>query len=107
MSRTLPRWNASMSDGCTLIGDESNPKYKACCLKHDEAYYYGGTEMDRQAADQQLYECLQQAGMSKVQAYIWWMGVRAGGGPVWNQARRSWANGGDHFQYSEKATPTE
>jgi len=96
-----------MSDGCTLIGDEGDPKYKACCVKHDEAYYYGGTEMDRQAVDQQLYECLQQAGMSQVQAYLWWMGVRAGGGPVWGAARRSWANGGEHFQYSEKATPTE
>ena len=42
------------SDGCSLFVDGTfeNPElWKECCLKHDIAYWRGGTEEERASAD--------------------------------------------------------
>ena len=51
-----PPWDDSMSDGCSgvldwlpLVGDMS-----AACRRHDKAYHYGGTAVDKVYADMQL-----------------------------------------------------
>ena len=49
------------SDGCSLFPDRSlidESDWCDCCLVHDIAYWKGGTEEERLAADLALRECV-------------------------------------------------
>jgi len=63
------------SDGCSMFPDGN---YRACCVVHDEAYYFGGTNAQRKAADQELFECVRGKG-HKYLSKMMWLGVRIGG----------------------------
>ncbi|MGH8475967.1 MAG: hypothetical protein ACRER2_09385 [Methylococcales bacterium] len=43
------------TDGCTRSPDGS---WSTCCIAHDIAYWCGGGEQDRKAADQELSHCM-------------------------------------------------
>jgi len=47
-----PPWNDLMSDGCSGVHDFF---WRKVCVAHDEAYHLGGTEVDKQIADDNLY----------------------------------------------------
>lgn len=66
---------AALISGCALR-DQDAPKQacsdplglytgsaiQPCCVAHDQAYYNGGSERDRLAADTQMYYCIRDLG---------------------------------------------
>lgn len=83
------------SDGCSLfpdgtIGDRAG--WCDCCLRHDIAYWRGGTEQERKMADEELRACVLERTRDKALAETMYVGVRAGGHPVFPAWYR-WAYG--------------
>lgn len=79
---------------------------RTCCVRHDEAYYYGGSKQDREQADRRFYECLLNAGVVPWLARIYHAAVQTGGHPVFRRKNVSWAFGGERFRYDpEPAIP--
>ena len=72
------------SDGCSSFPD-GTPKTQTlwlnCCVRHDLAYWKGGTYQERLAADQALEHCVAKAGEPDI-AKLMLQGVRAGGSPL-------------------------
>lgn len=63
------------TDGCSMWPDDG---WTACCLAHDMAYWCGGTDAERDAADAELAACVARtgsAGMGDTMA----AGARVGG----------------------------
>jgi hypothetical protein len=74
------------SDGCSLFPDgtpDQQSLWMACCIRHDIAYWQGGTWAQRLAADQALETCVSEVGEPKV-AQLMLAGVRLGGSPYFN-----------------------
>ena len=75
---------AFTTDGCSLFpdGTAAEPqRWQACCVRHDEAYYLGGTRSERAAADLALRDCVAKVCSSRV-GELMWSGVTLGGSPV-------------------------
>ena len=66
------------SDGCTFFPDGN---YRQCCVEHDKDYYFGGSEKERNRADNRLFKCVAstKGWQNKLAAPIMWLGVKAGG----------------------------
>ena len=64
-----------VSDGCSMFPDGN---YRACCVEHDKAYYFGGTKNERKAADRLLRDCVRAKGHRFLAPAIF-LGVRIGG----------------------------
>ena len=58
------------------------PPWEGCCIKHDIAYWYGGTWQDRRKADIKLMRCVLDNG-HPVWAVLMYVSVRIGGSPLW------------------------
>ncbi len=72
------------SDGCSLFPDRSLIDAKDwcdCCFEHDIAYWQGGTEEQRLAADKQLRACVLIKTGDPILADAMFNGVRIGGSP--------------------------
>jgi hypothetical protein len=71
------------TDGCSMF-PEGTPKQQSlwaeCCLRHDLAYWQGGTHEQRLAADRSLQECVADLGEPEI-AKLMLAGVRFGGSP--------------------------
>jgi hypothetical protein len=50
------------TDGCTCFPSGG---YDECCVRHDLAYWYGGSNEEREAADIQLMKCAADKGYPK------------------------------------------
>lgn len=89
------------SDGCSLFPDGSlinSDDWCVCCLEHDIAYWKGGTEAERLAADQALRDCvLEKTGDAKL-AEAMYLGVRMGGSPYF----KNWYRWGYGWSYQRK-----
>jgi len=73
------------TDGCSLFPDGTiadRTLWCDCCLQHDIAYWQGGTEAQRLQADEQLKTCVAAKTHDPVLAQTMFLGVRAGGQPV-------------------------
>ena len=71
------------SDGCSSFpnGTPANQSlWLDCCLRHDLAYWKGGTYEERLDADLALEQCVTKAGEPEI-AKLMLQGVRAGGQP--------------------------
>ena len=71
------------SDGCSSFpnGTPQNQNlWLTCCVRHDFAYWKGGTEQQRLDADLALEQCVAKAGEPTI-ASLMLQGVRAGGSP--------------------------
>ncbi|HEX2493930.1 MAG TPA: hypothetical protein VHK24_09150 [Steroidobacter sp.] len=71
------------SDGCSLFPDgrpADQSLWLECCVRHDLAYWKGGAEQERLAADLALEQCVARVGEPEV-ARLMLQGVRAGGSP--------------------------
>ncbi len=78
--------NAFSTDGCSMFPDHSlisTADWCGCCLRHDLAYWKGGTATERLAADQKLKTCVKQATGNEALADLMYAGVRSGGGPYY------------------------
>lgn len=83
------------SDGCSLFPDgtiSDRAKWCECCLRHDIAYWRGGTEEERKQADAALRDCVLERTGDKALAETMHLGVRAGGHPAFPNWYR-WAYG--------------
>lgn len=78
-------------DHCTLWPDGN---YGKCCERHDKAYFKGGTQCDRLAADRSLRECVRMKGHPWI-AQIMYIGVRLFGAP-WFPSPYRWGKGRDY-----------
>ena len=75
------------SDGCSLFidGTFENPElWKECCLKHDIAYWQGGTKEQRKQADLAFKNCVEKDGRFNTCLF----NVR--GSPCWRRASFSY-----------------
>jgi protein tyrosine phosphatase (PTP) superfamily phosphohydrolase (DUF442 family) len=73
------------SDGCSLFPNgtpSAREKWCDCCLQHDLAYWQGGTEAERLAADAALRDCVLVKTVDAQLAEAMYLGVRAGGHPA-------------------------
>jgi len=92
-----PAWAAEdfTSDGCSLFPDgtiKDRAQWCECCLGHDIAYWRGGTEDERRKADEELRACVLKRTQDNALAETMYLGVRAGGHPVFPAWYR-WAYG--------------
>ena len=74
------------SDGCSLFVDgtfENPDLWKECCLKHDIAYWQGGTKEERETADFAFRECVQKKTGNAELAELMYQAVRTGGEPYY------------------------
>lgn len=72
------------TDGCSSFPDGTiNDKtlWIDCCIRHDLAYWRGGTHEERLAADLALEQCVAKLGEPDI-AKLMLQGVRAGGSPL-------------------------
>ena len=87
------------SDGCSLFPDgtiKDRAKWCDCCLKHDIAYWQGGTEEERKKADEILRDCVLEHTKDEALAETMFVGVRAGGHPAfptWYRWAYGWSYG--------------
>jgi hypothetical protein len=91
--RRIKRFNPENSDGCTWVPDFN---IKDCCVKHDKAYYYGGSAGQRKFADIRFRNCILRKGCPFL-AWVYYFGVRIFGGPLF-PTRFRWGKG---FKYNE------
>jgi len=89
------------SDGCSLFPDSSlinSDDWCECCLAHDIAYWKGGTEAERLAADEALRDCVLKSTGDAQLAETMYVGVRMGGSPYF----KNWYRWGYGWNYQRK-----
>lgn len=102
----IPTLKDFTSDGCSLFpeGNAQNPQlWCECCYQHDIAYWRGGTWAERLHADEQLRACISIKTGDAALAQTMFMGVRAGGSPVFPTGYRwgyGWSYGRDYTPLS-------
>ena len=82
------------TDGCSSFPDgtlSQQSLWVNCCIRHDLAYWKGGTETERYNADKELESCVANVGKPEI-AKIMLAGVRVGGSPIFNTPFR-WGYG--------------
>lgn len=73
------------TDGCSSFPDgtiKQQSIWVNCCIRHDLAYWKGGTYGDRLKADKNLESCVAKIGEPEI-ALIMLAGVRVGGSPFY------------------------
>lgn len=97
------------SDGCSLFPDRSlinEDDWCDCCFEHDIAYWKGGTEEERLAADIALRECILEKTGNRELAELMYEGVRFGGSPYFYNWYR-WGYGWSYDRKYQALTPEE
>ena len=101
--------SAFRSDGCSLFPDSSiitGADWCSCCFEHDIAYWKGGTEADREAADRALQACVQEKTGDPILARAMYEGVQVGGSPYFYNWYR-WGYGWGYERKYQALTPAE
>ncbi|WP_185236215.1 hypothetical protein [Teredinibacter franksiae] len=96
------------SDGCSAFPEGTRSQKELwlhCCTEHDRAYWRGGTYKQRWIADEQLRNCVANAGEEEI-AQLMLAGVRVGGSPFWPTDFR-WGYGWDYPHFYGQHTPVE
>ena len=94
------------SDGCSLFidGTFENPElWKDCCLKHDIAYWQGGTREERETADLAFKKCVEKKTGNSELAELMYQAVRKGGEPyfpTWYRWGYGWPLGRGYKELS-------
>ena len=91
------------TDGCSVVPDGvwGDNAWRECCVLHDIQYWCGGSSEDRLQADRQLQQCIADKGYPFT-GKIFYLGVRAGGHPIWPVPWR-WGYGWEWYRAYEKA----
>ena len=95
------------SDGCSLFPDSSiitGDDWCSCCFEHDIAYWKGGTEAEREAADRALQACVVAKTGDELLGFAMYEGVRAGGSPYFYNWYR-WGYGWEYGRNYQALTP--
>ena len=96
--------NSFTSDGCSLFPDSSlitKHDWCECCFQHDLAYWKGGTEEERELADNKLRQCVFKKTQDETLAKVMYEGVRFGGSPYFY----NWYRWGYGWSYKRKYEP--
>jgi hypothetical protein len=96
------------TDGCSMFPDgtyQQQSLWMECCIRHDIAYWQGGTEAQRLTADEALEVCVSQVGEPKI-AKLMLAGVRMGGSPYFPTSYR-WGYGWSYRRGYEPLSDTE
>lgn len=96
------------TDGCSSFPDGTighASLWASCCIRHDFAYWKGGTYEERLAADEALEQCVAAVGEPKI-ASLMLAGVRIGGTPYLPTAYR-WGYGWPFLRGYEALTEEE
>lgn len=96
------------TDGCSMFPDgnmQNNVKWMECCVRHDYAYWKGGTENDRKKADSELKQCVSELGENNISSLMHW-GVRFGGDPYFPTWYR-WGYGWPYLRGYRELSETE
>ena len=94
------------SDGCSSFPNGTlfqQELWLQCCTVHDYAYWKGGREDEREAADLALRECVAEVGEKEI-ALLMLLGVRVGGSPLFPTPYRwgyGWPYPKDYGQLSD------
>ncbi len=94
------------TDGCSLFTDgdlTDRNRWCDCCVRHDIAYWQGGTEQQRLAADKALKACVLKKTGNETFAEMMYKGVRAGGSSVFPNWYR-WGYGWDYGEGDKALT---
>ena len=89
------------TDGCSRWPDGS---WQVCCIVHDIAYWCGGSQQDRQEADEWLKQCANDK--SKLMGSTMYPGIRVGGVPWlptpwrWGYGWENWPQGYENLEQS-------
>lgn len=97
------------SDGCSLFPDgtiKDHNLWCECCLRHDIAYWQGGTKEERKQADEALKHCIKEKTGNMELAEVMYQGVRFGGSPVFLTWYR-WGYGWPYGRGYEPLTEAE
>lgn len=97
------------SDGCSLFPDGTVGDRRLwcdCCFAHDIAYWRGGTQTEREAADVSLRKCVLARTSNPKLAAVMYDAVRLGGSPVFPNWYR-WAYGWPYGRTYEPLTTAE
>ena len=103
-SATASDINEFSSDGCSLFPDGTlnhRTLWCDCCFNHDIAYWRGGTEEERMAADKTLHACVLDRTGNNALASTMYDGVRVGGSPVFP----TWYRWGYGWKYGRGYEP--
>lgn len=96
-----PKLKSFTSDGCSLFPDRSiisEADWCSCCFEHDIAYWRGGTEAEREAADAALRDCVTEKTGDAAFGRLMYDGVRVGGSPYF----LTWYRWGYGWPYNRK-----
>lgn len=85
-----------VSDGCSVApdgfpGDDQKKLWTDCCVKHDAAYWVGGTKQEKEYADNELKQCISEKNYPDL-GKIFKLFVKEFGGPASSQNYR-WGYG--------------
>lgn len=104
-----PQLRPFTSDGCSLFPDRdliTGDDWCSCCFEHDIAYWKGGTEAEREAADRALQACVTDKTGDATLGALMYEGVQAGGSPYFYNWYR-WGYGWDYGRNYQALTPDE
>ena len=93
------------TDGCSRAPDDG---WVSCCVAHDIPYWCGGSEADREAADQFLKNCVNEKSFPV--GHVFYAGVLVGGSPWlptpwrWGYGWEEWPRGYETSEHSPPVT---
>lgn len=96
------------TDGCSVFPDgtyNQQSLWLNCCIRHDLAYWKGGTYQQRLRADESLEECVSSIGKPDI-ARLMLAGVRVGGSPYYPTFFR-WGYGWPYLRGYRELSETE
>lgn len=96
------------TDGCSAFPDgtfDQQQLWLQCCTAHDESYWRGGTEEERDLADRELRTCVAGVGEPAIAALML-AGVRVGGSPYF-PTRFRWGYGWSYPRFYGPLTTEE
>ncbi|SMF28247.1 hypothetical protein SAMN02745866_01804 [Alteromonadaceae bacterium Bs31] len=96
------------TDGCSIFPDgslEDNAKWMECCIRHDFAYWQGGSLLEREEADDELKSCVANLGEKNI-SLLMHLGVRMGGSPLYPTWYR-WGYGWSYMRGYEPLSKEE
>ncbi len=85
LSATADELQPFTTDGCSVFPDgtyKQQSLWLNCCIRHDLAYWKGGSYQQRLEADQALRKCVTEIGEPEI-AQLMLTGVRVGGSPYY------------------------
>ncbi len=108
-AQAAPELKAFSTDGCSLFPDgtfKNKDAWCDCCIKHDIAYWQGGTKAQKQQSDLALKRCIIEKTGNTLLAEAMYQGVKLGGHPIFPNWYR-WGYGWPYGRQFQALNETE